>query len=58
LTFFFSVDFLANFVATEAVAIASELLDLLVPAGCGARLRPRHFPDPRRLTVYDGDFPV
>jgi hypothetical protein len=33
-------------------------LDVSVPRGCGARLRQRHFPRLRRLTVQDEDYPV
>jgi hypothetical protein len=33
-------------------------LDVSVPRGCGARLRRRHFPRLRRLTVEDEDYPV
>jgi hypothetical protein len=33
-------------------------VDVPVPRGCGARLRQRHFPRLRRLTVDDEDYPV
>jgi hypothetical protein len=32
--------------------------EVQVPAGCGARLRQCHFPDLRRLTVYEEEYSV
>jgi hypothetical protein len=43
------------------LAVSSETLpvdDVPVPRGCGVRLRQRHFPRLRRLTVGDTEYPV
>jgi hypothetical protein len=42
------------------LAVTSEYsdLDVRVPGGCGVRLRQRHFPRLRRLTVDDEEYPV
>jgi hypothetical protein len=42
------------------LAVTRDLfpVDVPVPAGCGVRLRRRHFPGLRRLTVGDNEYPV
>jgi hypothetical protein len=41
-----------------AITSESSPMGVRVPGGCGARLRQRHFPRLRRLTVEDEDYPV
>jgi hypothetical protein len=41
-----------------AVTSEESSLEVPLPGGCGVRLRQRHFPRLRRLTVGDTEYPV